>query len=251
MRLLVSLYMWSAWLLAGLVGIPILLAMMVLCSRRTAYEGIRTWIRVSLAISFIKVRWTGIDKLDTQRPYILMGNHINLLDPFIWCLAIPVPFVGVEKKENFKIPFYGWLMSRWGNIGIDRKDLEQAKRDLERAGELIRRDNLWIALMPEGTRTRDGKLAAFKKGGFHLALGTGAPIVPITMNGAYDIQARGGFWARPGTIDLIFGEPIDPANYGPERLDDLIRDVRAAIVGPYTGPKSELDRTDVPTLVTP
>jgi 1-acyl-sn-glycerol-3-phosphate acyltransferase len=251
MRLLVSLYMWTIWLLAGVLGFPLMIACMSLFPRKQAYVYIRALCRFFLAACGIRVTARGVEQLDLSRPYILMGNHVNLLDPFTWACAIPVPFSGVEKKENFKIPFYGWLMGRWGNVPIDRKNLEQAKKDLAKAAEWMHREGIWMIVMPEGTRTRDGYVAPFKKGGFHMALDSGLQIVPMTMNGAYEVQARGKFWARPGHVEIVFGAPIDPADYGPERLEDLMRDTRRAVLSTFTGPKSEADRADVPTLVTP
>jgi 1-acyl-sn-glycerol-3-phosphate acyltransferase len=243
--------MWAVLVLDMVLGIPLMIAVMTLLPRRKAYPIIQWWCRISLWLCGIRVTARGAERLDLTRPYILMGNHVNLLDPFVWALGIPVPFSGVEKKENFKIPFYGWLMARWGNVPIDRNNLEQAKQDLAKAGEWMHREGIWMIVMPEGTRTRDGRVAPFKKGGFHMALDTGIPIVPMTMNGAYEVQARGKFWMRPGRIEIVFGAPIDPAKYGPERLDDLMRDTRRAVLATFTGPKSELDQADVHTLVTP
>lgn len=250
MRLLVSLYMWLVWLVSGLLGIPAMVAAMALLPRRKAYAIIQRWVRLTLTASGIRVVEKGLAKFDFDKPYILMANHVNLLDPFFYALVLPIPYAGVEKKENFKLPFYGWLMGKWGNVPIDRKNLEQAKQDLRDAVAMIHREHLWMIVMPEGTRTRDGKILPFKKGGFHMALDSGLPIIPVTMNGAYEIQARGKFWARPGTVELLFHEAIDPANYSVETLDDFIRDVRAAIAGAFTGPKSELDQPTVPPLVT-
>jgi 1-acyl-sn-glycerol-3-phosphate acyltransferase len=250
MRVLVSLYMWAIWLLSGLVCIPFVVAAIAFLPREKAYRVVQAWCYGSLWLSGVRTRIIGSENLPTERPYVLMGNHINLLDPFIWCAVMPTPFVGVEKKENFKIPLYGWMMRRWGNVPIDRKDIEQAKRDLATAVETTRREKVSLVVLPEGTRTRDGKIGAFKKGGFHVALGMGAPIVPITLNGAFHVQARGRFVTRPGTIELIVGKPIDTASYSLEQIENLMTDVRAAIVGSFTGDKSELDLVSVPSLVT-
>jgi 1-acyl-sn-glycerol-3-phosphate acyltransferase len=250
MRVLVSLYMWTVWVLSAVICIPFVMAAIALLPRKKAYVIVQAWCYGSLWLSGIRTRVHGAQNLPTERPFVLMGNHINLLDPFIWCAVMPDSFVGVEKKENFKIPLYGWLMRRWGNVPIDRKDLEQAKRDLATAAEVMRRDKLCMVVLPEGTRTRDGRIGPFKKGGFHLALGLNAPIIPITVNGAFAVQARGKFVTHPGVIDVVIGKPIDTASYGVERLEDLMHDVRAAILEAFTGDKSELDPSPVPHLVT-
>lgn len=250
MRLLVSLFMWTAWLVAGLVGIPLLILYMALFPRRKAYALIRRTVTAMLGLSGIRVVQEGVEKLDVNLPYILMANHVNLLDPFFYAVVTPAPYSGMEKKENFKIPFYGWLMRTWGNVAIDRTDLEQAKRDLERGAAFMREEGIWLIVMPEGTRSRDGYVAPFKKGGFHLSLQTGIPIVPVTLNGAAEIQRRGSFWARPGTVELLFGDPIDPARYDVAHLDRFMADVRTAILRPFTGPKSEADLVGVSPVMT-
>lgn len=229
MRLLVSLYMWTIWLLAGVLGFPLMIACMSLFPRKQAYVYIRALCRFFLAACGIRVTARGVEQLDLSRPYILMGNHVNLLDPFTWACAIPVPFSGVEKKENFKIPFYGWLMGRWGNVPIDRKNLEQAKKDLAKAAEWMHREGIWMIVMPEGTRTRDGYVAPFKKGGFHMALDAHADIVPFTFNGSFHVLRNGDWKVYPGTIEIVFGEAIPTEGYTKDTLDQLVARVREAI----------------------
>jgi 1-acyl-sn-glycerol-3-phosphate acyltransferase len=207
--------------------------------RLRAYALIRRWIALTLGLSGIRVVARGLEKLDPSKPYVFMANHVNLLDPFFYGMVMPVPYYGVEKRENFKIPFYGWLMSTWGNIPIDRRNLDQAKIDLENARVAIHRDAAWMIVMPEGTRTRDGLVLPFKKGVFHLALATDVPVVPVSMNGAYEIQARGSFWARGGEVELVFHDPIDPGHH---TLEDLMIAVRKDILSGFTGPISEEDR---------
>src|SRR5262249_44174859 len=143
--------------------------------------------RSAFWLAGIRVRVSGLEHLSRGKPYVLMGNHVNFLDPFMLCVGMPVPTVALEKNKNFGIPIYGWVMRRWGTLSVDRGKPEQARLDLARAGEILRRDGSWLILFPEGTRTRDGRVGPFKKGGFHLALSTGVEIVPFTQNGARDI----------------------------------------------------------------
>lgn len=246
-RVIVSCYLWAVWLLSGIVGIPVVLLAIATQPRLRAYALIRRWIALTLRLSGIRVHAKGMEKLDPGKPYLFMPNHVNLLDPFFYGRVMPVPYYGVEKRENFKIPFYGWLMKSWGNVPIDRGNLDQAKLDLENARVAIHRDAAWMIVMPEGTRTRDGAVLPFKKGVFHLALATGVPVVPVSMNGAYEIQARGSFWASGGDVELVFHDLIDPEAYGVETMDQLMTDVRRAILSGFTGPKSEEDRLLVET----
>lgn len=227
----VSAYIWLTWLLMVIIGLPIICLLIGLLPRRVLYGLARVLFRAGLAIGGVRIQVKGLEHLDRSKPYILMGNHVNLLEVFVFTAAFPVPIVGIEKKENFRIPFYGWLLKRWGQIAIDRANLDQAKKDLDRGAEVLRRGGSWLVLMPEGTRSRDGKVGPFKKGGFHLAIQTGVPIAPFVQEGGRSILSTGSWLARPGVITISILPPIDPKDYGPERLEDLLETVRDRIVG--------------------
>lgn len=237
MRLVVSLYVWLVWVVGGVVGIPLMVLAIALLPRRSAYVPMRAIVRLILAASGVRVRQRGLEQLDLGRPYVLIANHVNLLDPFLFMAVLPVPCSGVEKEQNFRIPFYGWLIRRWGNVPLDRTNPRAARESLKRCAALLQREQLWMLLTPEGTRTRDGTIAPFKKGVFHVPLDAGVAVVPVTLNGAFEVQARGSFWARPGVVELVFAAPVDPAAYGNARLGALANDVREIILASFTGPR--------------
>jgi 1-acyl-sn-glycerol-3-phosphate acyltransferase len=143
--------------------------------------------------------------------------------------AIPQWCVAIEKKSNFKLPIYGLLIKRWGNIPIDRENLGSALQSLEQAKRALASGES-IAIMPEGTRSRDGQLAKFKKGGFHLAIDAGATIVPYAYKGLYEFMPHGTYWLRARTIEVVFTPPIDASAYTKEDLPALIAKVRGQIL---------------------
>lgn len=226
-----SIWAWAVFSVFIFVMIPAIVAGLVFLPRHVVYQYAAGSCRILLPLAGIRVRVRGVEAWDPGRSYVIMGNHVNFLDPFILAAALPRSAIGVEKRQNFKIPLYGWLMARWGNIPLDRDNRILAIKQLEEAARTLGQAE-WIVVMPEGTRTRDGKLGKFKKGGFHMALSAGVPIAPFTQVGAWDVLKTGSWQIRPGEIEVICHEPIDTASYGVERLDDLVADVRRIIAGP-------------------
>lgn len=171
----------------------------------------------------------GLEHLDPSHSYLFMSNHESLMDiPLIFATA-PRPPRMVTKAELFKVPIWGTALKLGGFISVDRKNRTQAIKSLMRAKELMDSGiNVWIA--PEGTRSRDGSLGAFKKGGFMLALDTGATIVPVGIVGARNVIRPKSFRVfLDQRIVVRYGKPIDASAYGVDRRDELMADVRAAI----------------------
>lgn len=179
--------------------------------------------------SKIDLTVSGLENLDPHRTYLFMSNHESLMDiPLLFATA-PRPPRMVTKAELFKVPLWGPALRVSGFIAIDRKDRKSAIESLRQAKALMDKGlSVWIS--PEGTRSRDGSLQPFKKGGFMLALETGMPIVPVGIVGARNVIRPKSFKSFLGQKVLMrYGHPIDPATYGMERRDDLMQDVRKAI----------------------
>lgn len=227
MNALYSLYCWITWVLHLLVFGPVVLAA-TLVSPKLGFHAIRLVARSALTLTGIRVRVMGRERVDWSRPHVFMGNHQNLLDPFALVLAIPTFMVGIEKKENQRIPVYGAISRAWGNLPIDRSNPGAARETIALAAERFKAGTS-VAILPEGTRTKDGSIGPFKKGGFHLALGTGADIVPFTFNGAFERLKTGSWRVYPGTIEVVFGDAISTQGYGKENLEALVERVRGAI----------------------
>ncbi|MBM3275756.1 MAG: 1-acyl-sn-glycerol-3-phosphate acyltransferase [Candidatus Sericytochromatia bacterium] len=229
---------WSAWCavvmaLWCVIMVPAIIAGLTFLPRDWVFKYATGSVKIAFALMRVRVRVHGRENWNVREPYVLMGNHVNLLDPFTFACAFERYFVAIEKRENFKVPFYGWLMMRWGNIPIDRSDRTEAIRTMAVATKDFASD-AWIVVLPEGTRTRNGKLGPFKKGGFHMALSSGVRIAPFTQVGAWDVMCTGkGKWrVHAGTIDLYLHPPIDASNWGSDRLDELMATVRNVIAAP-------------------
>jgi 1-acyl-sn-glycerol-3-phosphate acyltransferase len=189
------------------------------------------WGRCILLGSRIKVNVKGLSNIDPTKPYIYMSNHQSNFDIPVILGFLDVQFRWLAKAELFKIPVFGYAMARAGYISIDRSNRKSAFRSLKKAAAIIR-SGVSVLIFPEGTRSRDGKLQPFKKGGFVLSLQAGVPIVPVLITGTYAIMSKKGLHIIPGTVELEIGKPIDVSAYTMKTKGDLMRKVKEAISGP-------------------
>jgi 1-acyl-sn-glycerol-3-phosphate acyltransferase len=160
-------------------------------------------------------------------PAIFAANHESTID--IWALvaAIPRGVRFVAKAELFRIPIFGWYMALGGHVPIERQDRARAIASLELAARKIR-SGTSIIVYPEGTRSHDGRVHAFKKGPFALAEKAGVPVVPVAVVGAGKVTPKNRLHVHPGNITVVLGEAVRPADF-PGR-DELLREVRRRII---------------------
>jgi 1-acyl-sn-glycerol-3-phosphate acyltransferase len=160
-----------------------------------------------------------------------MMNHVNILDGFVFYSSFPGWARGIEEESHFDWPVYGWVIRRMGQVPVSRKSGIKAMESLRRAAELIRAQREFsFMVLPEGTRTRDGKLGPFKKGGFLLALETGLDILPLVQKGAYRVNRRGSLLIRPGKVEFIIEKPIAVTGYSKENIQQLMDKVRGVFL---------------------
>lgn len=173
----------------------------------------------------MRIRVEGLEGLVRGRTYIFVSNHVNLLDGFLLYGHIPWVFRGLELAGHFSWPFYGRFTRLFGNIPVNPADPATTVRGLRRAGRLLRQ-GISILVLPEGHRTRDGRLGRFGRGAFSLAVQSGMPVVPVVMAGAFRVLRTGCWRVTPGPVRVIVGEPLTAAECrqaGTEGLRDLVR----------------------------
>ena len=175
-----------------------------------------------------RVRVTGREQIDPDKPYIFMSNHVNIFDPVIIYGHIPNFLRAVELEDHFSWPVWGTITRRLGNIPISHKHMARALESLHKAAELVRRGTS-IAILPEGHRTRDGRLGAFMRGPFRLALNVEADIVPMALRGAYDRKNVHSLLVRPGKMELAVGSPISFRTFATQTERELGNTVREAM----------------------
>jgi 1-acyl-sn-glycerol-3-phosphate acyltransferase len=185
----------------------------------------RRWSRDNLWLSRARVEIEGLDNVDKSRPQIFVANHSGLHDILSLAAYLPIQFRWIAKKSLFRVPFMGWHMRRSGYIAIDRENPRDAARSIMDAARIIHNGVNAIAF-PEGTRSRTGALGNFHSGAFSLALRTGVPLVPITLDGSYRVIAPKTLQVNPGTIIRIrIDSPIDLSSYTRGEKRRLMDDV--------------------------
>jgi 1-acyl-sn-glycerol-3-phosphate acyltransferase len=160
----------------------------------------RLWARVGLAMNLTPVELRGAEHLP-DGPFILMSNHQSNFDILSLLAALPRRIYWIAKKELFDIPIFGPSMRRGGYIPLDRSDGRKALKSMENAAAIIRGGSS-VVMFPEGTRSRDGQLLPFKRGGFMLAVRAGVPVVPVTINGSGRVNPGGLIRLYSGRISL-------------------------------------------------
>src|SRR5213595_391149 len=185
------------------------------------------WVAgTGVRIAGVRVRTVGLEKIDPSRTYIFMSNHISNLDPPITLPLIPRRTSVMVKKELFSYPLLGKIMRIGSLVPVDRGNREAGISAVREAVKAIQQ-GLNMTIYIEGKRSFDGKLLPFKKGPFYLAMECGVPVVPVTIAGTHYAMPKKRFAIRPGTVKVIFHEPIEPKDFGSREC--LMEKVRAAI----------------------
>jgi 1-acyl-sn-glycerol-3-phosphate acyltransferase len=188
----------------------------------------RLWSRILLGVPGVKVEVTQRAPLDPTRPYVFMANHASMVDIWAVFIAVPVPLRFIAKKQLGRIPLFGWAMRAGRFIFIDRQNAVAARRSIDEAARRIKAGQS-VVIFPEGTRTRDGALGPFKKGGFHLAIDSGADIVPVAIQGSRPVMPPGSPLIRAGVVRVEMDEPIPTTGLTSADREALLHRVRDRI----------------------
>jgi 1-acyl-sn-glycerol-3-phosphate acyltransferase len=175
---------------------------------------------------------------DPQRTCFFMVNHVNLFDPFMLYCAIPQFVRGWELESHFKIPAYGWLMKRFGNVPVP--DVRRPA-DLKRMWRLTQDaidGGTSLIIFPEARRTRNGNLNSFQDGGFRVAQQLGVPIVPVSLVGSFQHHRTGHWMLWPATVTVYLHDTIETTGLTKEDVPVLRDRVREIISAPIEARKN-------------
>jgi len=189
-------------------------------------------MRVGRRILGIEVEASGLDKIDPKTAFVFMSNHESLVDGPLIMMLIPGAARVILKKSVLRIPVVGIAMRHVGFVPVDRKGAEGGKKSIAQAAGLMRGKGYSFLIFPEGTRSRDGRLGPFRRGGFFLALAASAPIVPVTVRGTFELMPKGQKCAKKGKVEVVFHDPVPVTGYSPETMAGLMDRVRQEILSP-------------------
>lgn len=195
----------------------------------------KNYARIVLSVFRIRVVVSGLGNIDPARPYVFMSNHVSHVDSPALALVIPHPLHWVFKKELARIPVFGWVLLACGQIMVDRSDPERSRAILEEAFAGLS-GNSSVMIYPEGTRSRDGALQPFKKGGFWMAVQAGLPIVPVRVTGSREVVAAGTLVVKPGTVRVDIFPPVETRGKTSHDFPGLMARVREAMTSGTTDP---------------
>jgi len=209
---------------AGIVGVPY----SFLIGDIGPLYRVAMWIlHAGVAAGGIRIEVTGQENLPAGQSCIFMSNHVSNLDPPVLLPCLPGRSSVLLKKQLVSIPILGTAMKMAKFVPVERgHSVEAAKASIAAAGDALR-SGLNILVFPEGTRSKDGRLSAFKKGPFFLAEETKAPVIPIAISGTQDMMSKGSFAVMPGVARIEFLKAIKPKDYATR--EELMAAVRAAI----------------------
>lgn len=226
-----------------IVMAPLMLVVTVVCALLTitgcalgggrwwGYYPARVWGRIFCILSLVRVRVYGTDNIERGKSYVFVANHQGAYDIFSIYGYLPHQFRWMMKASLRKIPLVGLACEKSKQIYVDNSTPSALRRTMEAAEDVLRH-GISLVVFPEGARTYTGKMRRFKRGAFMLASEFKLPLVPVTIDGAFDVLPRTGKIPHWGTINLTIKKPI-PAPETPEQLsramETCYREINASL----------------------
>jgi 1-acyl-sn-glycerol-3-phosphate acyltransferase len=174
---------------------------------RSQHQLARLWGKMLLAVSLIRVRAEGLEKLDPRATYVFVANHASYMDIPALLSALRHQFRFFAKKGLYKIPFLGTHLRRAGHLPVDRSSPRASLKSMTEAAHIIATRSISVLLFPEGGRAPEG-LRAFKEGAAYIAIKAGVPVVPIAIVGMRRLLPMGSIHLRSGRVTVRVGDPI-------------------------------------------
>jgi 1-acyl-sn-glycerol-3-phosphate acyltransferase len=210
----------------------------------------RVWSVLILGTGGIRVRAEGLENVDTSRPHVFCSNHLSLMDSPVLLIHVPVPFRIMAKKNLFNLPFLGWWLRRSGHMPVDRSSPKAAMHSLQIAAARVR-EGASVVFFPEGTRSRTGVTADFKRGAALLAIQAGVPLLPVAIRGTREVLKPDTLHVRPGKVTVRFGAPIPTAGMTHRDAGRLIELTRERILEMLNGNHGNDGKYDPMTPILP
>lgn len=211
-----------------LAGAPVVLYSMISGNTDHLYNCGILGVRLCLWLAGVAVEVSGGENIPERGAVVFMPNHQSNVDPPAMVTALP-PVLVMTKEEFFRVPVLGRAMRLRGFIPVNRKNRERSREAVEQAVRALKAGSSFL-VFPEGTRSPDGRLQAFKKGAFIMAVKSQAPIVPVSISGTRLIMQKGKAVIRSGKVRITLHPPIPTAGCTLEDVPRLQAETRTAIM---------------------
>jgi 1-acyl-sn-glycerol-3-phosphate acyltransferase len=169
---------------------------------------------------------------DRGRTSFFVCNHVNIFDAFVIYSAIPQFVRGLELESHFRVPAYGWMMKRFGNVPVPTDNSPSAYKTMIKRARASLDSGVSLIVFAEGTRTLDGRVGPFKSGVFRMAQQFGYPIAPMSIVGSYEFNRKGSWMLYPSKIIVHMHETIETAGLGKDDVEELMKRVHDAVSRP-------------------
>ena len=215
-----------------ILGIPVMFAGLLSRTGNLAFSISKLWAYTMLAVSFVRTEIKNKAKILKGTSYIIISNHQSLYDIIALVTALGIQYRWFIKKEVLKIPIFGYALYASRNIFIDRSNTARAIESINKGIDRLP-NGVSIMVFAEGTRSPDGQIHEFKKGGFVTAVRWKIPILPVTVNGSRRVLPKGSLVVKPGNIQVVIGDPIDTSDYTNDTVQELIDKTRQAVMANF------------------
>lgn len=205
--------------------------------RWVSYYPGKLWAWSILKVMLIPVSVEGREHLQPGQSYVFVSNHQGAFDIFLIYGHLCRDFRWMMKYQLRKVPFMGWACEKCHHIFIDKRGASRIKKSYDQARDILR-GGISLVVFPEGSRSFTGHMASFRRGAFLLADELHLPVVPLTINGSFDIMPRTSRWAAWHPMKLTIHQPIETSNAGrdvKQVMDESYRAIEQALVPQYQG----------------
>lgn len=203
-------------LVATIIAALLTIILASLGSRWGTYYPAHYWAQLFCWLNLVRVEVKGRDNVEKGTSYVFVANHQGAFDIFAIYGFLGHDFKWMMKKSLRNIPLVGYSCYKAGHIFVDRSSAAGIRHTMQQAERSLK-GGASIVVFPEGARTHDGHMRQFKKGAYQLALEFKLPLVPVSIDGAFDILPRSGKLPHWGNITLTIHRPIDPPTTDEDR----------------------------------
>lgn len=232
-KILVFVYQWLIFVpvfvvITFITALTVMIMAPIFGSKLWGYIPPKWWSRLTCWLALCRVKTSGHENLDPKQSYVFVANHQSAFDIFLVYGFLNQNVKWMQKQGLRQIPLVGFASEKAGHVFVDNSTPKSRAESIKRAKEQIV-DGVSMVIFPEGSRSRSGKMGRFKRGAYYLAYDMKLPVVPLTINGAYDVLKRDGLRLNPGKLELVIHRPIPTEMLSEKDIPQVIDETRLVI----------------------